>query len=411
VTAAAETSARPAARGLLVRVFSRAAASPALRTFVWTRAVVWAAAIYAWMWYLPRATNPPNSHDLGYATQIWSRWDSGWFVTVAEHGYHSATDGTAAFYPLYPLLVGGLGRLFGGYYVSAGIVISLVCCAASFVLLYRLARARLGDDGAGLTVLYVAIFPMTLFLQAVYNESLFLLLVLACFALAERHSWLAAGYVAGLALLTRSSGVAVLPALVLLAWRSGERWRALASLCIAPVLFALYPFWLDWKTHDAFAFIHAETAWHRHLSDAGPLGGLWQGLRSGWAGIEQVATGSTTHVYWSGGVGSDTLHGAMLNLEDLGFALVFLALAVVAWRRFGAAYGLFAVLAVALPLSAPSSRWPLESFPRFCVVVFPAFMALASLSTTVARRRIVIATSAIFLGLAVFQWSVQQWVS
>jgi hypothetical protein len=252
---------------------------------------------------------------------------------------------------------------------------------------------------------------MTLFLQAVYNESLFLFLALACFALAERGAWLSAGYAAGLALLTRPTAFAVLPALVLLAWRSRQRWRALASLCIAPVLFALYPIWLNWKTHDTFAFIHAEKAWHRHLSHAGPLGGLWQGLRSGWAGIEQVATGSTTHVYWSGGIGSDTLHGAMLNLEDLGFALVFLALAIVAWRRFGAAYGLFAVLAVALPLSTPSSRWPLESFPRFCVVIFPAFMALASLSTTAVRQRLVIATSALFLGIAVFQWSVQQWVS
>jgi hypothetical protein len=53
MAAAAETSARPAARGLLVRIFSRAVASPPLRTFAWTRAVIWAAAIYAWMWYLP----------------------------------------------------------------------------------------------------------------------------------------------------------------------------------------------------------------------------------------------------------------------------------------------------------------------------------------------------------------------
>jgi hypothetical protein len=49
--------------------------------------------------------------------------------------------------------------------------------------------------------------------------------------------------------------------------------------------------------------------------------------------------------------------------------------------------------------------------PRFCLAAFPAFMALASLSTTRARRHAVIATSAVFLGLAVFEWSVQQWVS
>lgn len=388
----------------------RVAASPALRTFAWSRSAIWAAAVYAWMWYLPRAPNPPNSHDLGYATQIWSRWDSGWFVAIAEHGYH-AGDGSTAFYPLYPLLVGAVGRLFGGYYVSAGVVISLAACAGSFVLLHRIARARLGDDGARLTVLYLAVFPMTLFLQAVYNESLFLLLVLAAFTFAERDRWVGAGVAAGLALLTRPTGLALLPSLVLLAWRSGRRIRALAALSIVPYLFAFYPAYLSWKIHDAFPFVHAEARWHRHASPAGPFGGLWDGLRSGWDGLEQIVTGSTTHVYWPGGIGSDPLHGAVLNLEDLAFTLVFLGLAVVAWRRFGAPYGLFALLAIALPLSAPSSRWPLQSMPRFCVVVFPAFLALASLTTSTARQRIVIATSALFLGLAVFEWSVQQWVS
>jgi dolichyl-phosphate-mannose-protein mannosyltransferase len=361
------------------------------------------------MWFLPRAPNPPNSHDLGYATQVWSRWDSGWFVAIAAHGYHAVSD--AAFYPLYPLLVGGVGRLLDGYYVSAGLVVSLVCCAASFVLLHRLARARVGDDGADLTVLYVAVFPMSLFLQAVYNESLFLALALAAFVLAERDSWIGVGVATGLALLTRPTGVALLAAMALFAWRSASRRRAVAGLCLAPFLFAFYPAWLSWKVKDAFAFDHAEAAWHRHLSHAGPLGGLWQGIRSGFDAFEQVITGSTTHVYWPGGIGSDALHGAMLNLEDLGFTLVFLALAVVAWRRFGAPYGLFALLALALPLSAPSARWPLESMPRFCLVVFPAFMALASLTRSAVRQRAVVAVSAIFLGVAVFEWSVQQWVS
>lgn len=392
------------------RVVERVVASPALRTFAWSRLTIWAAAVYAWMWYLPRVPNPPNSHDLGYATQVWSRWDSGWFVALAQHGYH-AGDGSTAFYPLYPLLVGGLGRLFGGYYVSAGLVVSLAACAGSFVLLYRMARARLGNDGARLTVLYLAIFPMTLFLQAVYNESLFLFLVLAAFTLAERDQWIATGLVAGLALLTRPTGLALLPPLLLLAWRSARRIRALPSLSLAVYLFAFYPAYLSWKVHDAFPFIHAESYWHRHLSHAGPLGGLWQGLRSGGDGLLQVVTGSTTHVYWPGGIGSDTLHGAMLNLEDLAFTLVFLGLAIIAWRRFGAPYGLYALLALALPLSTPSSRWPLESMPRFCIVIFPAFIALASLTTSATRQRIVVATSGLFLGLAVFEWSVQQWVS
>src|SRR5690349_18451097 len=91
VTTAEASSARVRSR----RVVARLAASPPLRIFVWSRLAVWAAAVYAWMWFLPRPSDPPNSHDLGYLTQVWSRWDSGWFAAVAEHGYH-AGDGSAA---------------------------------------------------------------------------------------------------------------------------------------------------------------------------------------------------------------------------------------------------------------------------------------------------------------------------
>ena len=56
----------------------------------------------------------------------------------------------------------------------AGVLLSLAACAGAFVLLYRLAAGRLGPDGARRTVLYLAIFPTALFLQAVYSESLYL---------------------------------------------------------------------------------------------------------------------------------------------------------------------------------------------------------------------------------------------
>ena len=70
---------------------------------------------------------------------------------------------------------------------------------------------------------------------------------------------------------------------------------------------------------------------------------------------------------------------AAVNLEALAFLALFVALTVVAWRRFGAPYGLFAALSLALPLSVPSERWPLLSLPRFGLVVFPLFLALATI--------------------------------
>ena len=393
------------------RLLARVSVVPQpLRVFVWSRLLVWAVAAYGWLWIVPRVTPPPTK-DLGYVTEVWSRWDAGWFLGIAQSGYHSATDGRPAFFPLYPLLVGLVGRALDGYYLTAAIVVSLACCAGSFLLLHRLARGRFGPEVANRSVLFLALFPMSLFLQAPYSESLFLLCCLAAFAFAEREQWTLAGTLTGLALLTRPSGVALFCAIVVCAWRSRQRLHALASLLIAPVLFGLYPAWLDWKTGDAFAFVHAEAFWNRHLAPAGPLSGLWQGAQAAWAGIEQLATGSQTHVYWRGGVGSDALHGAAHNLENFAFLLVFLALAVVAWRRLGAAYGLFAVLALALPLSTPGSRWPLQSMPRFCLTVFPAFVALALLANTSRRRTLVVSLSAVLLGVAITEWTLAQWVS
>ena len=59
---------------------------------------------------------------------VWARWDSVWFLRIAENGYGAAEEAAAAFYPLYPLLVGLLGRVLFGHYVLAGVLISLSAC-------------------------------------------------------------------------------------------------------------------------------------------------------------------------------------------------------------------------------------------------------------------------------------------
>jgi Gpi18-like mannosyltransferase len=257
---------------------------PTLDIYLWSRAAIWLAAIFAFFFFEPNRHpnaarwDTPRLHDLGYFTDIWARWDSEFFLRIAENGYDQAS---AAFHPLYPALVAGLGRLFFGHYVLAGLVISLLAALGSFVLLHRLAAERLGIDGARRSVLYLAVFPMALFLQAVYSESLFLFLALAAFALGERNRFAAAGVVAGLAILTRAAGLALLPALALLAWRNRERLRALGGIALALPVAAVYPLVLWQQVDDPWAFTDAQDRWHRHFSAAGPLGGIWDGLVAG----------------------------------------------------------------------------------------------------------------------------------
>jgi hypothetical protein len=392
--------------------------NPAPEIFLWTRAAIWAAALFSLFVFVPNRhpragvwDDPSLTHDLGAFTDVWARWDSVWFLRIAEHGYDSASGAAAAFYPLYPGAVSLLGRALFGHYVLAGILVSLAAAFGAFLLLHRVAEERLGADGARRAVLYLAVFPFAFFLQAVYSESLYLLLTLAAFVLAERRRFLAAGAVTGLALLTRPTAAALLPALALLAWRERERLWALLSLAVAPLLFAAYPLYLWSAEGDPWAFLHAQRLWSRHLSPAGPLGGIWDGLRAGWAGVEQLASGSHTHVYWTPVRDSDPIRVATLNLEMLAFLVLFVVLTVIAWRRFGAPYGLFAAISLAIPLSVPSERWPLLSMPRFGLTIFPLFLALAAIGGRPRAHTAIVAVSSLLLGVSVAQWALWQWVA
>ena len=391
--------------------------NPGLEIFAWSRLAIWAALVFAYLWFEPKPSplavlwDSEWVHDVGWLVDVWARWDSAWFLRIAEDGYGSDPERTPAFFPLYPALVGGLGRLLGGHFLLAGLAISMAAGAAAFALLFRLAEERLGAEGARRTVLYAALFPVSLFLGAVYSESLFLLLVLGAFLLAQRGRWLGAGGAAGLALLTRAFGLALLPALAILAWRSPDRRRAFAGLAVAPVVAAAYPLVLWRQIDEPWAFLDAQDSWNRRLTWLGPLQGVWDGARAAWAGVRQIVVGADGRIYWPIR-DAEPLHAAMVNVSSFLYLVLFSALTVVAWRRFGAPYGLFAALSLLLPLSLPSERWPLLSLPRFGLVVFPLFLALAALAGGRPRlHTAIVAVSALLLGVAVVQWVTWQWVA
>ncbi|MSO95776.1 MAG: hypothetical protein EXQ81_08290 [Thermoleophilia bacterium] len=359
--------------------------SPGLRIFLWSRVAVWLVAVIAIVFFnrtpgLGAEWDSPRLHELGTVIDVWARWDSDWFLKIAEDGY-SWPSSTPAFFPLYPFLIAAAGWMLLGHPLLAGVVVSLVAGSAAFVLVYRLTLARLGADAARRTVLFLALAPTSLFFGAVYSESLFLLLAVAAFLAAERGRFWQVGALAGLALLTRSSGVALLPALVLFAWRAPDRKRALAGVALAPALFALYPLLLAVWIGRPLAFVDAQkVVWERHLSPLGPLGGIVAAVQ----------------------------HRAFL---DLALVLGVVVLGVVAWRRIGAAYGLYVLASVALPLTFYSNKAPLLSIERLVVVAFPAFMALATL---VRSRRATLVT-AVCLGAAltifVVRWALWYWIA
>ena len=88
----------------------------------------------------------------------------------------------------------------------------------------------------------------------------------------------------------------------------------------------------------------------------------------------------------AGGPGNEQRVG-LWNLSHLALLVAAVWLTWVAWKRLGAAFGAYSAATLVIALSAPAEGFPLVSLPRFLLVDFPLFLALASLTLERPRAR------------------------
>jgi hypothetical protein len=340
-----------------------------------------------------------------------ARWDSVWYLRIADSGYGDSSP-RAAFFPLYPLLVRGVGTVMGGSHgalLVAAYLISLAAFLGALALLHRLTELELGRTLARPTLLLLAVFPAAVYFGAPYSESLFLLLAVGAFYAARTGRWAWAGACAGLASATRSAGLLLLLPLALIWWDARPRRTGdVAWLALAPAGIAAYAAWLGIAEGDAFRFLDVQDAWSRELTV--PLAGAWDGLVAAVDGVRQLASGSRSPVYFDRAAGDPFRIGA---INVLLFAkLVFAVVACVGvLRRLPRAYGAWVAASLVLPLTFPVTPQPLMSLPRFVAVLFPIFMWLAVVSDERRSTDLVVAMSALGLGLFTAQYATWHWIS
>jgi hypothetical protein len=376
-----------------------------------------------------------------------ARWDSVWYLAIAQGGYDHEAARTA-FFPLYPLTMRGLGVVVGSDLI-AGVLISLAAFGIALVLLYRLVKLELGEEVARVTVLLVAFCPMSYFFSAVYSESLFLALSVGCILQARMGRWAAAGVLGALAAASRNSGVALLVPVVLLFLygprADGKRaallrrrsrpvrspadgearpvreprplrallpcYRptpALAWALLIPAGLGAYVLALALATGHGLAPFHAQQVWYRHF--AGPFGGIWDGTVAAWDGLRQLLHGPPPPLYFTAAGGDPTVVAGQ-NLMLFGFLALGAVALVGVFRRLPFAYGAYCLAALAFPLSYPVGPQPLASLPRYQVVLFPLF---AWGGWWLCRRRLTtpaIATLAVLLGLFTAEFATWRFVA
>jgi hypothetical protein len=303
----------------------------------------------------PAPGAPRGGEPSSLFLSAWQRWDADWYRRLAEEGYR-AGEGTAAFYPLYPLLTRAVSLPLGGHILWAQLVVSSLAFFVAMWLLYRVARLDVGPLAARLAVLLTACFPTGFFLLAPYTESLFLALTLAAFWLAQAGRPWAAGLAGFGAALTRFQGVFLLAPLAFeyLRQRREQGKRPGVALLAATlpalglVALSAYQRILVGESRSA---LEVQARWGYRIVP------FWDVLAASWA-----------HT-----AGNRDVIEALNLLCVLGFSL----LALVAARRLPVAYALYIGPSLVLLLSRQVMISPLGGVSRFTLVLFPCFIVLA----------------------------------
>jgi hypothetical protein len=320
---------------------------------------------------------PPGSMN------IWSHWDGEHYVTLAMGGYLNPPDNVSpAFFPLYPLLMRSFAELFGGPISIEdlsvwGPLISLLFLPLAFYFIYQIALEGWGERVARGTLLVLAFFPTTFFLNAAYTESVFLALSAgSLWAVRVRKDLLVACLLAALAAATRNVGIFLVVPLMYEWIKDIERfrWRGI-YLFLAPGGLLAYMGFLWVRFGDPLLFYSAQESWGRQAT--GPLdtaGRAWGEAAEGAGRLLDPGLWADPSL----GNVANHLAGAS-NFFNLAF-FVLAGVALLAGSRYLplslTIYGLLLVAPATL-FGTPGS--PLMGTPRYVLVAFPIFIVLSLL--------------------------------
>lgn len=292
--------------------------------------------------------------------EMWARWDSEWYLLIADHGYNSfeqfkdfgggsyrSTD-VAKFFPLYPWTISIFNHVTGSGVLS-GILISNTCAVLFLYYFYHLGMKLFDAELSARSSLFYIFFPTSFFCNAVYSEAFFLASLAAAFYYLEQKKLVPALLASGFAVLCRPTGILAAPALL---WLSGsrfpeKRFRSAALMLIVCLLSLSVYVLTIWKT---FGGIQGITESQNY----------WRGqIRYPFYALIRFFSNPVA------------IHGQHNSMLDFSFAVLQILGLVVSIRVLPPQYYLLSIIFIVFPLSSS-----LFSFSRLCLVNFPFFLVL-----------------------------------
>ncbi len=325
-------------------------------------------------------------HDL---IEPWDRWDTGWYMKVAVHGY-AADDGSIIFGPMFPALSAGVGWLVGDTLLG-GLLVSSVSCLIFLLVFYRLARgeANGSDSIARNAVLLLIAVPTAFYMLAAYTESTFMAFTaLAMLAARNRHWWLAAA-AAMVASLTRLQGWVLIFPIGYWAFLAEPRFWAVPGITVMRSIREAVPRLVAMGSGGLMTFIFLE---YTSLSGLGTVDGAYaqawgMNIRPPWESIltvlQRVASGQAIAIEYA-------------NLIALG---IIVLLFIGSLKVLPLPYHLYMGVTLILVLMRYYPPQMLNGTMRYVLDFFPLFIALAIVWDKRPRLRMLWFTIGILVGL------------
>ncbi len=320
---------------------------------------------------------------------LWQRWDSHWYLGIADHGYYykPGEQSSVAFFPLYPLVIRFIATLTHLNSALVGVLLSILFTLCSCFYLFLLAKQLWNNEETGIrSVVFLLIFPVSFFLLSIYTESLFLLLSIASFYYAHTKRWGVAIACAMLLTATRFTGILIVLPLLLL--YTEQRWGSFKQffrpaffgiLCIplGLLLFSAH-LWVTYK--DPLLFLKSQKQWFR-TTNITPKG-LTDSYKKYISDYKHVSKAATPLP-------------VATRLIDIGFTLLFIILTCAAWFILPRSHALFSTFLLIVPLLTGT----FQSMPRFALSAFPLFLVLGKITQKTIPFFLISLLFTLFLGL------------
>lgn len=319
----------------------------------------------AYTWINPKDFHQEKSWNF---IDLHSHWDSVWYQRIAEQGY-SYTPGEASsvvFFPLYPFLIYLVSFLTFGNTVLAGWILSTIFLFLAVIYLYKLVSEFHRGVEPFWVIMFLLVFPTATFYNAVYTESLFLFLSVACFYYALKKNFLVAGLLGFMASFTRITGMFLMIPILMEYFRDYSM-KGLFKFKIIPILaipLGTVMFFASEKLlfGDFFLFLKAQQ---------------WFGREFGHINTGHFVLNTSP---------------AVINFSvDLSF-VVLAGICLYFLFKIRPSYAVYTFLLVIVPLSTGT----LMSIGRYLMVAFPIYILFASVKNEYFRFSFLLLSTLLF---------------